>query len=168
MDGRRIALYGKGGIGKTTVAVNAALEMARRGQKVLLIGCDPKQDTTRLLLSGPQKSILECYDELHSGALGLDSVLAMPRAGLLCCEAGGPKPGVGCAGRGVLIALEYLKTQGVMERCDTVLFDVLGDVVCGGFATPVTRGYARDVYVVTSGEQASLLAANRAVAPRST
>ena len=160
---KRIALYGKGGIGKTTVAVNTALCMARRGYRVLLVGCDPKQDTTRLLTKQPLISILERYDGPCGPSLQ-DGLIANPRPNLWCCEAGGPKPGVGCAGRGIAIALNALEKAGWFDRVDVVLYDVLGDVVCGGFSTPVTKGYARELYIVTSGEQASLFAANNILA----
>ena len=160
---KRIALYGTGGIGKTTVAVNTALCMARRGYRVLLVGCDPKQDTTRLLTKQPLISILERYDGPCGPSLQ-DGLIANPRPNLWCCEAGGPKPGVGCAGRGIAIALNALEKAGWFDRVDVVLYDVLGDVVCGGFSTPVTKGYARELYIVTSGEQASLFAANNILA----
>lgn len=164
MNHRRIAIYGKGGIGKTTLSVNLAIEMARSGLKVALIGCDPKQDTARLLLRGRIPTIVERYDDLSSGRASMDEVCVRARENLICCEAGGPKPGVGCAGRGVLIALDLLNRRGVLSEADVVLYDVLGDVVCGGFATPVTRGFTDRIYVVTSGEQASLLAANNILA----
>lgn len=160
MSARRIAIYGKGGIGKTTISVNLAIAMAECGLKVVLVGCDPKRDTARLLLRESIPTIVEKYDALVSGRASLDEVCVQARKNLYCCEAGGPKPGVGCAGRGVLIALELLNQRGVLADADVVLYDVLGDVVCGGFATPVTHGFTDRVYVVTSGEQASLLAAN--------
>ena len=155
---KRIALYGKGGIGKTTVAVNTALCMARRGYRVLLVGCDPKQDTTRLLTKQPLISILERYDGPCGPSLQ-DGLIANPRLNLWCCEAGGPKPGVGCAGRGIAIALNALEKAGWFDRVDVVLYDVLGDVVCGGFAVPIRQGYADEVVIVTSGEKMALYAA---------
>ncbi len=160
---RHIALYGKGGIGKTTVSLNLALSLAKRGIKVLLVGCDPKQDTTRLLADRPLPSIMEQYDGLLHGRVPPEQVILRPRENLWCCEVGGPKPGVGCAGRGITIALGYLDKTGYFERSDVVLYDVLGDIVCGGFASPVTRGYAEQIYVVSSGEQASLFAANNLI-----
>ncbi len=160
MTPKRIALYGKGGIGKTTLAVNLALTMAREGRKVLLIGCDPKADTARLLVNTPPEPIVERYDDVLEGKMQIDQLIVNARENLWCCESGGPKPGAGCAGRGILIALDLISKAGVFDQMDAVLFDVLGDVVCGGFATPVTKAYADRVYVVTSGEQASLLAAN--------
>lgn len=160
MKGTRIAIYGKGGIGKTTIAVNLALTLANRGKRVLLMGCDPKRDTTRLLLHQGIPTILEKYDALCAGTAEVEDICIHARENLWCCEAGGPKPGVGCAGRGVLIALDLLEKCGTLKAADVVLYDVLGDVVCGGVATPVTRGFTDRIYVVTSGEQSSLLAAN--------
>lgn len=160
MSGKRIAIYGKGGIGKTTISVNLALLLARRGLRTLLVGCDPKKDTARLLSDRPLPALMEKYEALKSGAATAEEVLFPARENLLVCESGGPRPGVGCAGRGILIALEWLKKSGALERADVILYDVLGDVVCGGFATPVTRGFTDMICVVTSGEQASLLAAN--------
>ena len=159
-----IAIYGKGGIGKTTISVNLALTLAASGRKVLLVGCDPKRDTARLLLRESIPTIVEKYDEIMAGRCLLETVCIQARENLICCESGGPRPGVGCAGRGVLISLELLRKRGALDRADVVLYDVLGDVVCGGFATPVTRGYAERIFVVTSGEQASLLAANNILA----
>lgn len=164
MSEKRIAIYGKGGIGKTTMSVNLALTLAASGRKVLLVGCDPKRDTARLLVSGGLPTIVERYDAIMSGAAAMDAVCVQARENLWCCETGGPRPGVGCAGRGVLIALDLLERKGLLREADVVLYDVLGDVVCGGFATPVTRGFTDRVYVVTSGEQASLLAANNILA----
>ncbi len=160
---QHIALYGKGGIGKTTVSLNLALTLAKRGMNILLIGCDPKQDTTRLLMKAPLPSIMEQYEGLIHGRVPPERVIASPREHLWCCEVGGPKPGVGCAGRGITIALNYLDKTGYFSRSDIVLYDVLGDIVCGGFASPVTRGYAERIYVVSSGEQASLFAANNLI-----
>lgn len=160
---QQIALYGKGGIGKTTVSVNLALTLAKRGLRVLLVGCDPKQDTTRLLTEHPLPSIMEQYEALLHRRIPPETVIAHPRENLWCCEVGGPKPGVGCAGRGITISLAYLDQTGYFERSDVVLYDVLGDIVCGGFASPVTRGYAQRIFVVSSGEQASLFAANNLI-----
>lgn len=160
MNRKRIAIYGKGGIGKTTLSVNLALSLAASGKRVLLVGCDPKRDTARLLLSESIPTIVDNYEAIVAGTLDASKVCIQARDRLWCCETGGPKPGIGCAGRGVLIALDLLEKNGLLKMADVVLYDVLGDVVCGGFATPVTRGFTDRVYVVTSGEQASLLAAN--------
>ncbi len=160
MNAKRIAIYGKGGIGKTTLSVNLSIVFAEAGKKVLLVGCDPKRDTARLLTHQTIPTIVESYNDICSGKLNIKDVCVGVRKNLICCESGGPKPGVGCAGRGVMIALELLEKSGMLDDADIVLYDVLGDVVCGGFATPVTRGFTDRVYIVSSGEQASLLAAN--------
>ena len=157
---KRIAIYGKGGIGKSTTAVNTALILAKRGLRVGLIGCDPKQDTVRLLVDGYVPSILECYEQLIEGRRPLGDCVISGKHGVLCAEVGGPKPGIGCAGRGILLALDLLKKSACFSDRDVILFDVLGDVVCGGFAAPIVRGFAKDIYIVTSGEAASLYAAN--------
>ena len=158
---RRIAIYGKGGIGKSTTTANVTAALAYRGLKVMQIGCDPKADSTKLLTGGEQiptvlqtirdDSDPELEDIVHEGVFGS-----------LCVECGGPKPGVGCAGRGIIAAFEKLEELDVIGTYhpDVILYDVLGDVVCGGFAMPIRNGYARDVFVVTSGEMMSLYAAN--------
>lgn len=156
----KLAFYGKGGIGKSTVAANLAVAWARRGLTVLQVGCDPKADSTILLRHGePLPTVLGM---VRAGIpFGLDDVVRPGYAGVLCAEAGGPLPGLGCAGRGIITALERLGQLGVYERYqpDIVLFDVLGDVVCGGFALPMRDGYADAVYVVTSGENMAIHAA---------
>lgn len=157
---KRIALYGKGGIGKSTTAVNAAVTLAKNGFKVALVGCDPKQDTVRLLMGRYISSVLESYEDISSGVKPIESCVIKTRHDILCCEVGGPKPGVGCAGRGLILALELLSKSGCLSDRDVVIYDVLGDVVCGGFAAPVVRGFANEVYIVSSGENASLYAAN--------
>jgi nitrogenase iron protein len=157
-----IAIYGKGGIGKSTIAANISAALGRRGKRILQIGCDPKHDSTRLLLRGKRVTTVLDYvrdtapdkcqlsDIVHTGAFGVD-----------CVEAGGPEPGVGCAGRGILTTFELLDRLGIKEnRYDAIIYDVLGDVVCGGFAVPIRRDYAEKVYVVTSGEFMALYAAN--------
>ncbi len=157
---KKIALYGKGGIGKSTTASNLSAAFSEDGLKVCQIGCDPKNDSTRLLLGHICKQTVldmvrdkdddvEAADIVHSGYNGIK-----------CVEAGGPEPGVGCAGRGIIVALEKLKSLEVITDEDLILYDVLGDVVCGGFAVPIREGYATDIYIVSSGELMSLYAAN--------
>jgi nitrogenase iron protein NifH len=165
---RQIAIYGKGGIGKSTVAANLSMAFRRQGLRVMQVGCDPKRDSTRTLTGGRLiPTVLETYrDELRIGhdayAIELEQIVYEGREGILCVESGGPEPGVGCAGRGVLTAMQILrdlKAFGVYSL-DVVLYDVLGDVVCGGFAQPIRQGYAREIYLVCSGEFMSLYAAN--------
>ena len=155
-----IAFYGKGGIGKSTIISNVTAALAEKGYKVLQIGCDPKHDSTRLLLGGFQQStVLEQLN--RSDSVSLDEVMLTGYKGAKCLESGGPEPGVGCAGRGIIQMINLLKNQGLdMAEFDYVFFDVLGDVVCGGFAVPMREGFAEAIYIVTSGELASLYAAN--------
>ncbi len=156
---RRIAIYGKGGIGKSTTTSNLAAALAGEGYKVMQVGCDPKADSTSLLRGGIAPSTI--LDACRKGVPELEDILKVGHNGVLCAECGGPKPGVGCAGRGIITAfetLDRLKAFDIHEP-DVVLYDVLGDVVCGGFAMPIRNGYAREVYVVTSGERMSTYAA---------
>ena len=157
---RKIAFYGKGGIGKSTTAANVSAALAEKGYSVCQIGCDPKNDSTRLLLgkvcSGTVLDMVKQYgDEVTT-----EQVVHTGFAGVKCVEAGGPEPGVGCAGRGIIVALEKLKALQAISQNHIVLYDVLGDVVCGGFAVPIREGYATDIYIVSSGELMSLYAAN--------
>lgn len=157
---RKIAIYGKGGIGKSTVCANLSAAISLKGQKVMQIGCDPKADSTVNLTGDIQVSpILEQI--MKKETTSLDDVVATGYNGIYCAECGGPTPGVGCAGRGIITAFDFLENQGAFQRFqpDYVLYDVLGDVVCGGFALPIRDGYARDVIIVTSGEKMSLYAA---------
>lgn len=158
----RIAIYGKGGIGKSTIAANLSAAMAATGAKVLQIGCDPKQDSTRVLLSGRRlTTVLDYLRSTQPSQRTLDDVVGSGYGGVACVEAGGPEPGVGCAGRGILSTFELLSQLQIDERnYDVTLYDVLGDVVCGGFAVPLRDNYAEIVYVVTSGEFMALYAAN--------
>ncbi|MFA6870405.1 MAG: AAA family ATPase, partial [Methanomethylophilus sp.] len=158
---RRIAIYGKGGIGKSTTSANITDALAARGLKVMQIGCDPKADSTCLLTGEPR--VRPVLDVMRAGEeVTLDVIVRKGRSGCLCVECGGPKPGMGCAGRGIIAAFEQLEKLGAMDvyRPDVLIYDVLGDVVCGGFAMPIRNGYARDVFIVTSGEMMSLYAAN--------
>ncbi|MEM5780621.1 MAG: P-loop NTPase [Lawsonibacter sp.] len=157
---KRLALYGKGGIGKSTTAVNMAVVLAKSGLRVALIGCDPKQYTVRLLTGRYIPSILDSYEEISAGGKPIETCVIKASHDILCCEVGGPKPGVGCAGRGIILALELLQKSGCLSDRDVVIYDVLGDVVCGGFAAPIVRGFADEVYIVSSGENAALYAAN--------
>ncbi len=159
---RQIAFYGKGGIGKSTVAQNIAAALAARmGRHVMLVGCDPKADSTRLLThDAPRETVLDLLQDSKARP-GADKLVREGFAGVACVEAGGPEPGVGCAGRGIIAAFDALDAAGAYtDALDYVLYDVLGDVVCGGFAMPIRSGRAREVYLVASGELMSLYAAN--------
>jgi nitrogenase iron protein len=157
-----IAIYGKGGIGKSTIAANISAALGRRGKRVLQIGCDPKHDSTRLLLRGKRiTTVLDYVRDTAPDKCRLSGIVHAGAFGVDCVEAGGPERGVGCAGRGILTTFELLDRLGIKEnRYDAIIYDVLGDVVCGGFAVPIRRGYAEKVYIVTSGEFMSLYAAN--------
>ena len=157
----KIAVYGKGGIGKSTTVSNLASAFAGMGLKVMQVGCDPKADSTRGHLSGRQ--IPTILDTIREGRadIGLQDLVYEGECGVLCAEAGGPTPGRGCAGKGIVTAFEQLNALKAFEiyQPDVVLYDVLGDVVCGGFAMPLRGGYADIVLIVTSGEMMSLYAA---------
>jgi nitrogenase iron protein NifH len=158
---KKIAIYGKGGIGKSTTVSNVSAAMAAMGLTVMQIGCDPKADSTRNLTGG--KNIPTVLDTLREkGDAELSDLVVKSSTGVLCVESGGPVPGVGCAGRGIITAFEKLEELDAYEiyRPDVVLYDVLGDVVCGGFAMPIRGGYADEVCIVTSGEMMSLYAAS--------
>ncbi|WP_027390771.1 nitrogenase iron protein [Chrysiogenes arsenatis] len=160
---RQIAFYGKGGIGKSTTSQNTISALAEMGKKVLIVGCDPKADSTRLILHAKaQATIMELAAEAGSVEdLELDEVLKAGYLGIKCVEAGGPEPGVGCAGRGVITAINFLEEEGAYsEELDFVSYDVLGDVVCGGFAMPIREGKAQEIYIVASGEMMAMYAAN--------
>lgn len=156
---KKIAIYGKGGIGKSTTTANISAALSEIGLKVCQIGCDPKNDSTRLLLGRICKqTVLDCVRDKED--VKADDILHYGYNNVKCVEAGGPEPGVGCAGRGIIVALEKLKALSIIEDEDVILYDVLGDVVCGGFAVPIREGYATDIYIVSSGELMSLYAAN--------
>ena len=156
---KKIAIYGKGGIGKSTTAANLSAAMSEAGLKVCQIGCDPKNDSTRLLLGHICKqTVLDTVRDKEE--VLAEDIVHFGYNGIKCVEAGGPEPGVGCAGRGIIVALEKLRSLEVIGDEDVILYDVLGDVVCGGFAVPIREGYASDIYIVSSGELMSLYAAN--------
>ena len=179
----KIAFYGKGGIGKSTTVSNISIALAQRGLKVMQVGCDPKADSTRLLREGARQSsaseetdsdVAAMIRRLRAGAsftvmdhirsrrpFSAQDIVQTGYAGVLCAEAGGPLPGQGCAGRAVITALEKMEEIGVYDifSPDVVLYDVLGDVVCGGFAMPMRKGYADHVFILTSGESMSIYAA---------
>jgi nitrogenase iron protein NifH len=160
---RQIAVYGKGGIGKSTTVQNLAAALGVKGRRLMLVGCDPKADCTRLILGGKAKnSVLEKMRQvLDPSKLKLEDILHEGNFGIRCVEAGGPEPGVGCAGRGIITAINLLEKMGAYGDClDYVFYDVLGDVVCGGFAMPIREGKAKEIYIVASGEMMSLYAAN--------
>ncbi|MEL7052443.1 MAG: nitrogenase iron protein, partial [Cyanobacteria bacterium J06588_5] len=159
---RQIAFYGKGGIGKSTTSQNTLAAMAEQGQRIMIVGCDPKADSTRLMLhSKAQTSVLQLAAELGAVEdVELDDVLQEGYRGVKCVESGGPEPGVGCAGRGIITAINFLEEEGAYEDLDFVSYDVLGDVVCGGFAMPIREGKAQEIYIVVSGEMMAMYAAN--------
>ncbi|MTK05722.1 MAG: AAA family ATPase [Hungatella sp.] len=158
---KKIAIYGKGGIGKSTTVSNLSAALAAKGYKVMQIGCDPKADSTRNLTGGKKiPTVLELLRDKEN--LVLKDLVHEGDQGVLCVEAGGPVPGIGCAGRGIITAFEKLEELEAFSvyQPDIVIYDVLGDVVCGGFAMPIRGGYAEEVYIVSSGEMMSLYAAN--------
>ncbi|MBU1169092.1 MAG: nitrogenase iron protein [Proteobacteria bacterium] len=160
---RKIAIYGKGGIGKSTTTQNTVAGLAEMGNKVMVVGCDPKADSTRLLLGGlSQNTVLDTLRE-EGEDVELDDVRKMGFGGTYCTESGGPEPGVGCAGRGIITSINLLEQLGAYaedEKLDYVFYDVLGDVVCGGFAMPIREGKAQEIYIVVSGEMMAMYAAN--------
>ena len=161
---RKIAIYGKGGIGKSTTTQNTVAGLAEIGKKILVVGCDPKADSTRLLLGGlAQKTVLDTLRE-EGEDVQLDDVIKIGYRGTRCVESGGPEPGVGCAGRGIITSVNLLEQLGAYDtnqvETDYVFYDVLGDVVCGGFAMPMREGKAQEIYIVCSGEMMAMYAAN--------
>ncbi len=156
----KIAIYGKGGIGKSTTASNLSAALSQLGYRVMQIGCDPKADSTVTLHDGALQTVLELV-RTQKDNFQLEDMVSVGFGGVICVEAGGPTPGLGCAGRGIIAALEKLREKGAYERYqpDIVIYDVLGDVVCGGFSMPMRSGYADRVFVVTSGENMAIHAA---------
>lgn len=160
---RKIAFYGKGGIGKSTTQQNTAAAMGHfYNQKIFIHGCDPKADSNRLILGGMhQKTLMDTLRDDGEDKVTVDRVVQVGYEGIQCVESGGPEPGVGCAGRGVITAINLMEEQGAYTPdLDFVFFDVLGDVVCGGFAMPIRDGKAQEVYIVASGEMMAIYAAN--------
>jgi nitrogenase iron protein NifH len=160
---RQCAIYGKGGIGKSTTTQNLVSALAEAGKKVMIVGCDPKADSTRLILhSKAQTSVMQLAAEAGSVEdLELEDVMNIGYGGVKCVESGGPEPGVGCAGRGVITAINFLEEEGAYDdELDFVFYDVLGDVVCGGFAMPIRENKAQEIYIVCSGEMMAMYAAN--------
>ncbi|WP_156801930.1 nitrogenase iron protein [Desulfurispora thermophila] len=158
---RQVAIYGKGGIGKSTTTQNTVAALAEAGKKVMVVGCDPKADSTRLLLHGlSQKTVLDTLRD-EGEDIELEDIMRVGFGGTRCVESGGPEPGVGCAGRGIITSINLLESLGAYTQdIDYVFYDVLGDVVCGGFAMPIREGKAREIYIVASGEMMALYAAN--------
>ena len=159
----KLAIYGKGGIGKSTMTSNLAAAFAYLGKKVIQIGCDPKADSTLNLLGGKLlEPVMNYLREHDDDPQTIEEISRVGYGGVLCIETGGPTPGLGCAGRGIIATFDLLEDMGLFEQYepDVVLYDVLGDVVCGGFAAPIREGYADQVLIVTSGEKMALYAAN--------
>ncbi len=160
---RKVAIYGKGGIGKSTTTQNTVAALAEMGKKVMVVGCDPKADSTRLLLHGlAQKTVLDTLRD-EGEDVELDDVMKPGFGNTSCVESGGPEPGVGCAGRGIITSINLLEQLGAYDddkELDYVFYDVLGDVVCGGFAMPIRDGKAEEIYIVCSGEMMAMYAAN--------
>lgn len=160
---RKIAIYGKGGIGKSTTTQNTVAGLVELGKEIIVVGCDPKADSTRLLLGGlAQKTVLDTLRE-EGEDVELDDVVKRGYGGVRCVESGGPEPGVGCAGRGIITSINLLEQLGAWDekyKTDYTFYDVLGDVVCGGFAMPIRDGKAEEIYIVVSGEMMAMYAAN--------
>lgn len=158
----KIAVYGKGGIGKSTTTSNLSAALSEMGYRVMQIGCDPKADSTKNLLGGRQiNTVLDQIKE-KGDEVTLEDIVFEGYNGVLCVEAGGPTPGIGCAGLGIISAFQKLEELEAFEtyQPDIVLYDVLGDVVCGGFAMPIRDGYAEHIFIVTSGEMMAMFAAS--------
>ncbi len=161
----KIAIYGKGGIGKSTVTSGISAALALRGKRVMQIGCDPKTDSTINLLGGKTPPPILQYLQEHGRPKNLDEIARTGFGGVTCLEVGGPTPGVGCFGRGMLTAFELLEEMNAyaVYKPDVVLYDILADIVCGGIAVPMREGFADKVAIVTSGEKMALLAARNII-----
>lgn len=159
---RQIAIYGKGGIGKSTTTQNLAAALCEMGKDIMIVGCDPKADSTRLILGElAKRTVLDTIRMYDEEDIELEHFLFKGFGGIKAVESGGPEPGVGCAGRGIVTAINKLEELGAYtDNLDYVIYDVLGDVVCGGFAMPIREGKAEEIYIVCSGEMMSLYAAN--------
>jgi nitrogenase iron protein NifH len=156
---KKIAIYGKGGIGKSTTVANISAAYSQQGKNLMVIGCDPKADTTRTLYGKRIPTVVSTLKDNHKPKI--DDLVFTGYNGIKCVESGGPEPGVGCAGRGVIVAMKRLENVGAFnEDLDIIFYDVLGDVVCGGFSVPLREDYADEVFIVSSGEYMSLYAAN--------
>lgn len=158
----KIAIYGKGGIGKSTITSNLSAALALLGKRVIQIGCDPKADSTMNLLGGNPVVPVMSYMREHDDMPDEEQLMKTGFGGVLCIETGGPTPGLGCAGRGIITTFSLIDDLKIFEKFnpDVVLYDVLGDVVCGGFAAPIREGFAEKIFIVTSGEKMALYAAN--------
>lgn len=159
---KKICIYGKGGIGKSTVVANTAAAAAKGGRRVMVIGCDPKADTTRVLMRGSVETILDVHARLGGVGLSVEDIAHEGVFGVLCMESGGPRAGEGCAGKGIALALQDIREMRIIENFqpDLILYDVLGDVVCGGFSTPLRARVADTAYIVTTSDYMSIYAAN--------
>ena len=159
---RKFCMYGKGGIGKSTIVSNIAAALAEKGETIIVMGCDPKSDMTRNLIGKRIPTVLDVFRSKGPDTMEAEDVVFKGFGGVYCIEAGGPEPGVGCAGRGVITAVDMIDRLGVFNDInpDTVIYDVLGDVVCGGFAMPLRQGLADDVYIVTTCDPMAIYAAN--------
>ncbi len=159
---RKFCIYGKGGIGKSTIVSNMAVALAEDNKSVMVMGCDPKADATRNIVGRRIPTILDAFRNKGPDQMKLEEIVYKGFNGVYCAEAGGPEPGVGCAGRGVMTASEMLTRHGAFDQInpDVVIYDVLGDVVCGGFALPLRNGLADDVYIVTTCDPMAIYAAN--------
>ena len=155
-----IAIYGKGGIGKSSTATNIAAACSVMGYKVMLIGCDPKSDSSIALLHGKRiPTILSLMR--NNKNIEKDDIIYKGYNNIQCLEVGGPEPGIGCAGRGIIVAIGLLNDiYPEFKDNDLIIYDVPGDVVCGGFFAPIKKGGVNEVYILTSGEYMSLYAAN--------